>query len=607
MHSPASRGADRMQLRGLRTPEPLQRAPLFESSDGRARAHYRWKQAHDVAAGWAMRAAESGGNVGDATAGMFTSPMRGAEKTGLVGPFPEGDAPSGGRAERVALALFVVVLAVTLGFVVHPWFEPVRDASIYVSTARSLLAGDGYSYLGVPFITRPPGFSLLLAPVIALFGTSFRALNLYVGLFGAVAVVLFFVWMRPRLGWPPALAVALLLWFNPGFRRLSNEIMSDVPGLAAALVCLLVARWASRAPSWRREVVLGLAIGLSMHVRSLSALLLPAIVLSRLALGGVYGQKSWRLERARLKTLVALVLAALAVTVPWALRNRAVRPTPPMDQVAVYSYASAMWHQDFGDPDSPRLPWRKVLERVPKRTHEIADGLGSRLRDGIPYARAKVVKVRPGAGAVAALLLLGLTYCLLRYRGPAELFAVGNLAVVLVYFDFRARLLLPLFAIALASTAVMLRDLGRRFASARLAEGIVVVAALVCAAVDLAPRQDWERIEWQHRSLVARADAVRLAVPPEARLATALGFYDALFLERPVYSLSLAVRRAGSPEAIEAVIDRYGVDTLILSTSDTAESSLLDFVRTRYPDEVQIASDLFLIRVRPRDAAPPTP
>ncbi len=524
-----------------------------------------------------------------------------------VDSLPTGDTPLGKAAEQLAFLLFLLVMGVSLGFVVHPWYEPVRDASIYVSTARSLLAGDGYSYLGIPFITRPPGFPLLIAPVIAAFGTNFGALNLYVSLLGAIAAVLYFRWMRPRLGWPPALAVALLLWFNPGFRRLSNEIMSDVPGLGAVLACLLVERWASRAPSWRREVVLGLAIGLSLHVRSLSALLLPAIVLSRLALGRVYGQRPWRLGRAGLRLLAALVLAILAVTVPWALRNRAVRLAPPMDQVAVYSYASGMLHQDFGDPDSPLLPWRRVLERVPKRAQEIADGLGSRLRDGIPFARAKVVEAGAGALAVAALLLLGLSYGLVRSRGPAELFALGNLAVVLVYFDFRARLLLPLFAIAVASTAWMLRDLACRLAPARFAESAFVVVALACAVVDFAPRQDWEGIEWQHRSLVARADAVRLAAPPEARLATALGFHDTLFLERPVYSLALAVRRTGSPEAIEAVIDRYGVDTLILSASDTAESSLLGFVRSRYPDGVEIAADLFLIRVRPRSAAPPAP
>lgn len=209
-----------------------------------------------------------------------------------------GETPLGTAAEQLTFLLFLLVMGVSLGFVVHPWYEPVRDASIYVSTARSLLAGEGYSYLGVPFITRPPGFPLLLAPVIALFGTNFSALNLYVSLLGAIAAALFYRWMRPRLGWPPALAVALLLWFNPGFRRLSNEIMSDVPGLAAVLACLLVERWASRAPAWRRELALGLAIGLSLHVRSLSALLLPAIVLSRLALGRFYGQRSWRVGRA---------------------------------------------------------------------------------------------------------------------------------------------------------------------------------------------------------------------------------------------------------------------------------------------------------------------
>ena len=538
---------------------------------------------------------------------MFRSPMDGAEKQETANSLDGGFAPAGGAVERAALPLFVLMLVVSLGSVVHSWFEPVRDASIYISTARSLLAGDGYSYLGLPFITRPPGFSLLIAPVIGLFGTSFKVLNLYVSLFGVGAVVFFYLLVKPRLGWVPALAASLLLWFNPGFRRLSNEIMSDVPGLAAVLLCLLVARWASRAPSWRREIVLGTLIGLSIYVRSISVLLLPAIVVSRFAGGSEGGQSPWRFERAKLKLLIPLVLATLAVALPWAIRNRAVRSTIPMDQVAVYDYASAMWHQDFGDPGSPLLPWSSVLERVPKRAHEIADGLGSRLRDGIPFARAKIVEVRLEAGVVAAFLLAGLSYCLLRYRGAGEFFAFGNLAVLLIYFDFRARLLLPLFVIALASTALMVRDLVRSVASPRLAESLVVLALLALTVLDFEPRQDWKQIEWQHRSLSARAEAVLLAVAPETRLATALGFYDTVFLERPVYSLSLAVRRGGSVSAVEEVIDRYQVETLILSTNDSNERTILDFVRKRYPDEVRIADDLFLIDVRKRSVASSAP
>jgi hypothetical protein len=42
---------------------------------------------------------------------------------------------------------------------VHPWYDATNDGSMYIATARALLAGEGYSYLGSPFLIRPPGFS----------------------------------------------------------------------------------------------------------------------------------------------------------------------------------------------------------------------------------------------------------------------------------------------------------------------------------------------------------------------------------------------------------------------------------------------------------------
>jgi len=59
----------------------------------------------------------------------------------------------------------VLVCIATLPFLVHGWFEAndeTNDAAIYVACARSILAGDGYSYLGVPFTIRPPaGLSMV--------------------------------------------------------------------------------------------------------------------------------------------------------------------------------------------------------------------------------------------------------------------------------------------------------------------------------------------------------------------------------------------------------------------------------------------------------------
>ena len=94
------------------------------------------------------------------------------------------------------------------------------DAAIYIGGAQSLAHGDGYSYLGVPFVLRPPGLSVLLLPVVSFFDSDFWAFNLYISLFGVVGVLLFYQFLRQRVGWGLAALTATALWLNPAYRQL---------------------------------------------------------------------------------------------------------------------------------------------------------------------------------------------------------------------------------------------------------------------------------------------------------------------------------------------------------------------------------------------------
>jgi hypothetical protein len=62
-----------------------------------------------------------------------------------------------------ALGVFAV-LALTV-FVGDRW-RHIVDSAIYMLCAKSLAAGEGYAYLGLPFFVRPPGMSWLLVPFL---------------------------------------------------------------------------------------------------------------------------------------------------------------------------------------------------------------------------------------------------------------------------------------------------------------------------------------------------------------------------------------------------------------------------------------------------------
>jgi hypothetical protein len=426
---------------------------------------------------------------------------------------------------------------------------------MYIATARALLAGQGYSYLGVPFLIRPPGFSCLLAPLLAVRGTDFYALNLLVSACGALGVLLFHLYLRERLGLVLATLVPLVLWFNAGYQKLCNQVMSDVPGWALLVACLLLAARLARRPSARGAFLLGAAIGVATYLRSGNLLLAPACMCVGLA------RELWRAPtrpgwRTCLQHCGALLLGTTLVLAPWAWRNQAVAPPPPADQTLLYSYSTGMWHQDMGDPRSPRVPLSEVLGRFPERGTQILHTLGARLRE---------VPATPWTRALAVVLLLVLSVALLRRRAVEEFFALGTLLVVAFYFGFAGRLLLPVFAFALAAGIELVRDGAARLGGTRAG---VVAGALVCLswiALDWHPREGWEEIHQLHDAYAETARLVNANVPPDAVLGAWRGWHHAVFLERPVYGFEMSFRRDGDDAGCEALIDRYGISYVMLT------------------------------------------
>jgi 4-amino-4-deoxy-L-arabinose transferase-like glycosyltransferase len=469
--------------------------------------------------------------------------------------------------------LWVGGILASLFFLVHPWYDSsYGDSGLYIATARSLVAGDGYTHFGVPFRAHPPGFPLLIAPLIGALGTNFYALNLYVSLFGAAAVVLLAIYWRPRLGWMLAVLTATVVWMNPGYQRLCNQVMSDVPGTALLLLCLLLERWASRSESGRREWVLGLCIGLSVYVRSVTLLLIPAIVAARLlARWNDPGEGGW--PRFAMRRIVVFAAAASFVVLPWSLRNAYTAPPAPVDQTLVYDYSTAMWHRDAADPGSPRFGAAEIASRFPGNAARISAILGGRLQTGRhgPWDRA----------AGVFLIACSLIVCV-RRRAPPEFFVLGALIVFGFYFDLRDRLLLPVYVLAFPAAVEVCRDLVVRIAGARVTRFAVPAALLLFLAVEFEPKKGWGAIETRHRAYLATSSAVAPELAPDARVGAGIGFHYSVYLERPVYSLYFASRRTGTREAAEAIVDKYRLDTLLFTPLVGAELAMLPYFRERY-------------------------
>jgi hypothetical protein len=470
------------------------------------------------------------------------------------------------RKDKLALAVLAVLVLVSLPFLVHPWFDVVNDAGTYIITARSIAAGDGYSYLGHVFHLRPPGFSFFLAPLVALFETDFLVLNLFVSVFGAAGVLLLFCHQRTYLGGPLAALVSLTLWLNPGYQRLCTQVMSDVPGTTLLIACLLVDRWAGRAPSWKREIVLGAATGLAIYVRSLNALLIPAILVSRL------WQRATRRSDERLawgvfgfKRLLCFSMIACATLLPWNFYKLGQIAPPPADQTWAYDYPTGMLHRDPGDPSSPRLEFREILDRGEIRFLQIASVLGSRMQT-LAFGNRRPLDERLGLHtAIALVFLIAVGFAVLRRRDPASLVCIANLIAIPLYFGFRERLLLPVFVLALPIVVGVTRQGLRRLVGDRAAGVLLLLPLLLLLLVDFRPRNGWAAIEKKHRAYLDQLGAVAATLAPDSRVGTFSEHNTySVYLGLPVACFQYAVLRAGNLGAIEQIIDRYALDTIAL-------------------------------------------
>lgn len=483
------------------------------------------------------------------------------------------------RKAWLAFAALALTFVASSFWLVHPWYEAnveTNDASMYILSAQALLRGEGYAYLDRAMIIRPPGMSLAIAPLLAWRGLDFAALNWIANAGGIAGALLVFAWLRPRTGVWVAAAASLCAWFNPGWRHFSNQVMSDVPGAALFVASFLVERWAARAPGWKRDAVLGAFVGASTYMRSVLVFVLPAIVAARVIEHWRHGgaPKHWiRFARDR---AAVLVLAGAAAMAPWSVRNALVAPPPPADQNFIYSYGTGMLHANPRDPSSPPRPWRAVVDKVPERAAAITNALGERLE-----GREAPIP----AWILGAWVLASVAYVLVRRGESAPIAFVLVAALLLVYFGFRARLVLPLYVIGLAAWIDAHLDLLTRLAGVRLARAIVATALLAVTALDFQPRKGWSEIEADHARRTEQARAWNEALGGAQRLASNIGWHHSVYVGKPVWSFFWAPRPANAPDGEGAkaayVIERYDIDAVVLS-DDAADRAWIPWLERRY-------------------------
>ena len=348
------------------------------------------------------------------------------------------------------------------------------DSAVYIMTARSLDAGDGYAYQGDPFTLRPPALAWLLT-FFAIDGDFDQGpLNAFVMLLAAGCVVAVFVVFRRLHGTLVALAAALLSGLSPAFVGNFNRILSEYPAQLLLFVgfgCALVAD-ERRRHWWVWGALAGLALGAAVWFRTVAILALPGLFVA-----GLRQDDRWRWWRG------ALLPAglALALALPWIAWSKSTlaEPPTPSERWLLHDYGTALLHEDPGDPTSPRVTLAGFAERVTNNGADLAAELANTCF-GVEHL---------GVGSVlAALVVLGWALSVWRRPTVVDAFFAAYTILTLLYFTYAQRLALPLAPFAILYLLVVAQRFGehlqRRATSAaepsgrRTAGAVILVTAL---------------------------------------------------------------------------------------------------------------------------------
>jgi 4-amino-4-deoxy-L-arabinose transferase-like glycosyltransferase len=217
---------------------------------------------------------------------------------------------SRGSASRWALAIFVIALALRLGYVAVAERPPISDEQYYDGLARSLAAGEGYAAGGVPTAYWPVGYPAFLAIFYAVFGHHYLPVLIFQSLMGA-ATAASLVWLGREFGSAATARVAgLIIALAPNQIAYAARFF---PAVASTFAAVAVAFVFLKTRGLRGALGAGVLLGAGALGAPVLLVLVPAAWAAdsfrRLGVFKVIGRG------------VVMAAVIVAVVAPWTYRN----------------------------------------------------------------------------------------------------------------------------------------------------------------------------------------------------------------------------------------------------------------------------------------------
>ncbi len=140
-----------------------------------------------------------------------------------------------GRRKKLCISLLLATGVILSILLFDPKLGTGGDNALYIILARALSSGQGFSNIHQancpPHTLVPPGYPLLLVPLVAIFPESFIPLKLLSVAFFIGSILLTYLLLKNYVGYLAAFIVSLFMAIAPFLLDLSHTILSELPCL----------------------------------------------------------------------------------------------------------------------------------------------------------------------------------------------------------------------------------------------------------------------------------------------------------------------------------------------------------------------------------------
>jgi hypothetical protein len=218
--------------------------------------------------------------------------------------------------DLIYLLLLTLVFLFSYGYIFDKKLDLNGDNFGYLNYAKAIFDGRGYvtpySPEFPPTNWFPPGYSALLAGLMAVFGQNVVVFKCFNGFFYLASILLLYAFgRRITNNRPLAFSVAVLLFLNSGLMRYATILMSEIPYLLLSTVAVYsLTKMETNIQIWKNKWFLGVLLGSvgAFYFRSVALGLVGAVVLHFLF------EKQW-------KRLGGYLLGFTLLYLPWFIRD----------------------------------------------------------------------------------------------------------------------------------------------------------------------------------------------------------------------------------------------------------------------------------------------